>query len=189
LTLIPEIQPFFVHLVRDPRAVSYSWTKRKPRPDSAHPDEMLRHGPVSSVLGWLGYNAASESLSRGVLAERYLRLTYEALVSNPREALTAIANLCDEEADSLPLFDNSTARLHLNHTVAGNPDRFRTGKVSVRADEAWRERLPFSRKVLTTALALPLILRYGYEVWPARGRERTGGTRRSQASRLDHTRP
>jgi hypothetical protein len=53
-------------------------------------------------------------------------------------------------------------RLSPNHQVAGNPMRFRTGRVDIRADEAWRTGFGAARRRLVTALTLPLLARYGY---------------------------
>ena len=53
-----------------------------------------------------------------------------------------------------------------SHGVAGNPSRFEHGVVSVRADEAWRERLPASDRRMVTAVTAPWLLRYGYPLQP-----------------------
>ena len=59
--------------------------------------------------------------------------------------------------------------LHLgpNHTVAGNPVRFRRGDVAIEADLEWRSRLETGPRRIVTALTWPLLLRYGF---PLRGR-------------------
>ncbi|MFD0598780.1 hypothetical protein ACFQZ4_46160 [Catellatospora coxensis] len=63
---------------------------------------------------------------------------------------------------SSPFVGDRTVELAANHTVSGNPGRFRTGTVELRADDAWRDQLPVATRLATTALALPLMQRYGY---------------------------
>jgi hypothetical protein len=53
--------------------------------------------------------------------------------------------------------------LHTNHTVTGNPDRFRTGTTIIRdTDDAWKSGLPVSAKLAAVTLSWPLFARYGY---------------------------
>ena len=50
------------------------------------------------------------------------------------------------------------------HTVSGNPGRFRTGEVALRPDDRWRQEQRIGPRLTVTALALPLLHRYGYPV-------------------------
>jgi hypothetical protein len=52
--------------------------------------------------------------------------------------------------------------LGVDHTVAGNPLRFRTGVIDIRADDAWRREMPASRQAMLTALTFPSNLIYRY---------------------------
>jgi hypothetical protein len=52
--------------------------------------------------------------------------------------------------------------LGANHIVAGNPSRFETGPVAVRADDEWRRRLPRRSQLLVALLTMPLLRRFGY---------------------------
>jgi len=47
-----------------------------------------------------------------------------------------------------------------DHTVAGNPIRFRRGEIEVRRDDEWRTRMPRRSKALVTALTLPALARF-----------------------------
>lgn len=89
-------------------------------------------------------------------------LRYEDFVSNPPEMIRAIAAFVDERVDPDPFIDPRTVRLGANHTVSGNPDRFRQGSVSLREDVEWRERMRPRDRRITTALTFPLLLRYRY---------------------------
>jgi hypothetical protein len=46
--------------------------------------------------------------------------------------------------------------------VAGNPNRFKTGQVTIRLDDEWTRRMPRTRRLVVRALLWPFLLRYGY---------------------------
>jgi hypothetical protein len=46
--------------------------------------------------------------------------------------------------------------------VAGNPMRFEEGRLGLRPDEAWRDRLAPKERALVTAITSPLLIGYGY---------------------------
>ena len=166
LRLVPGVSPFYVQLVRDPRAVAYSWRRRKAQLDRDRPAELVQHGPVDSTLSWLGWNAAAETLRRRHDPARSMLLRYEDFVARPRDALVRMAELTGERPAELPLEGERTARLAANHTVSGNPSRFKTGTVELRADDEWKTSQSTLDRVAVTALALPLLGRYGYPLRP-----------------------
>ena len=51
--------------------------------------------------------------------------------------------------------------LGTSHGLSGNPSRFRDGEVTLRADETWRASMSRRDRLVVTAIALPLMLRYG----------------------------
>jgi hypothetical protein len=154
-----------LHVVRDARAVAYSWSKTVARPEavegSAEGAYMARWSAGKTALHW-----DAQNLGFGALARRgvpTLRVRYEDFMRAPAETVREIAVFAGLEA-TVPLpFDGDTAvRLSPNHQVAGNPMRFRTGRVELRADEVWRTELNGTRRRLVTGLTLPLLARYGY---------------------------
>lgn len=162
LKQMPGVEPCFVHLVRDPRAVAFSWQKKKIYDDSGdEPMFMSRHSVAASCRLWIKWNLSAQILfSRP--RSRYLRLRYEDFVANPRAAVGRIADLLDEPRDDGPFADDRTVRLERNHTVGGNPSRFRSGEVAIRRDTAWRKEMPRSQRLAVLALTWPLFLAYGY---------------------------
>ncbi|MGH2791658.1 MAG: sulfotransferase [Actinomycetota bacterium] len=162
LQLVPGIAPYFVHLVRDPRAVAYSWRRRKAHLDRSAPTEMRRHGAADSTLSWVTWNAAIERL-RGVSDRaHFMLLRYEDFVAHPRGAIEAIVRMVGEGQAVLPFENDNTVRLSGNHTISGNPSRFSTGSVALRSDDEWTRMQSFRDRALATSLALPLLRRYGY---------------------------
>jgi hypothetical protein len=53
-------------------------------------------------------------------------------------------------------------RLERNHTAEGNPMRFVSGELELRADDAWHRQMPSRDRRVVTALTLPLLAAYGY---------------------------
>ncbi|MGH7776435.1 MAG: sulfotransferase [Candidatus Dormibacterales bacterium] len=161
LEAVPGVEVFVLHLVRDPRATAYSWSRVKNQPDRGHPAEMQRQPPAKAALLWLFWNGfADAAWSR--LGRRYVRVRYEDFVADPTRTLRSVAELVGLEAGELDFVDGSAVRLHPNHSVAGNPDRLRHGPTRLRADSEWVEAMPAGARRMVTLLTLPLLRRYGY---------------------------
>jgi hypothetical protein len=139
-------------MVRDPRAVANSWLRPK--------DYIPAMSPARSTFYWTGFNAASELVCRRHPATS-IRLRYEDFARDPRAGVADILRLLDLDAEP-PISADGTAVLGVNHTVTGNPDRFAQGRVRVRPDDRWRRDLPRRAGLTATALASPLLGRYGY---------------------------
>jgi len=58
--------------------------------------------------------------------------------------------------------DRVSAELGTIHSSLGNLMRFKHERVDVVAEMAWREALPKAERRVVTAMAAPLLLRYGY---------------------------
>lgn len=164
LRAVPGIDLRVVHLVRDPRAAAYSWARVKPQPDGTA--FMQRQPALKSSLLWDVWNASAPRLT-GSQAGHYTLVRYEDLVARPREVVGQLVGLAGHPGDAPAFFGERTVALGASHTVAGNPDRLRTGAVEIRADDEWRRRsTPWQMAVATLATA-PLLGRFGYPLRPA----------------------
>ncbi len=164
LRLLDEIDPYVVHLVRDPRAVIHSWRRRKVELDSDQPSEMPRQGRARTAAEWSQSNIAADALRKRMGPGRSMLLRYEDLMRAPRTAVEAIARMVGEGDAALPFDDEHSVRLGPNHTVGGNPARFSAGATELRADDEWQRRMPAAARIGATALTAPLLPRYGYPV-------------------------
>jgi len=123
---------------------------------------MTRYSPARSAVLWAGHNLCLAALGRLGTASSLLR--YEDFVAAPRAALGRLAGFAglDLAEDALDVVSDDGVELGSSHTVSGNPVRFSTGRLRLRRDDAWRDRLPRRRRLLVTLLTLPLLARYGY---------------------------
>jgi hypothetical protein len=172
LALIPQIELYTVHLIRDPRAVAYSWSIQKPQPDTP----MQRMGPAKSSILWTLWNASAERIG-GRRRDRYLRLRYEDLIRSPRPVVETILLTAQEDAAGLPFRKEHSVFLAPNHTIRGNPDRFVTGLVDLIPDTRWEKAMTPGARRIAALLAHPLLHRYGYD-------RRSGGRRNRLESGL-----
>ena len=117
LSRVDGIEPYYLHLVRDPRATAHSWMRQK---DYAHPMSALR-----STAYWIGFNLASHAVVRSC-PERSMFLRYEDFTRDPSAGVRGLIELCGGDPAGNPVHGR-TAELRANHTVTGNPDRFRSG--------------------------------------------------------------
>jgi Sulfotransferase family len=159
-----DIELRVVHVVRDPRAVAHSWTKRVERPDvtSGRGDAelMTRYSPARAALLWNGENVAIESLRR--LDVPVHRVRYEDLVEDPEQVLRAIVRFAGlPDATTLPVHGD-LATLAATHTASGNPMRFTTGPLTIRSDDRWRADMSAVDRRKVTAITWPLARAYGY---------------------------
>lgn len=154
---VPNLRVHVVHLVRDSRAVAWSWQRKRLRPEiGSTAAYMPVRSAVRTSLDWDLRNGLAHVLGRR--AASYTRLTYETLVRDPDAAVAMVARRVDPGV-SLPANPANRG----NHTVAGNPMRFGTGEISVTPDMEWRDALdPRDRRVVS-ALTWPLRRTYGYE--------------------------
>lgn len=170
LQSMPGIDLYVLHLVRDPRAVAYSWgVRKKPRLDrSGGPSGLMTpHGFIESSLVWDEWNLAIERVRRED-SGHYMLLRYEDFVESPRTSVESIMRFLGEKGAELPFQDERNVSLKMPHTFSGNPDRFSNGHVTVRSDEGWKRAMSMSQQALVTALTWPGLIRYRYPLLPQR---------------------
>ena len=150
-----------VLVVRDPRAVAYSWQRSVRRPEIVDRDvEMPRYSPAYTAVTWELYSLLYRLL--GWLGVPLMVVRYEDLMSRPEQTLREVlgfAGITDPEV--LPVHEDEVV-LTPGHTVAGNPMRFQTGPVPLASDDTWRREMPRRDALLVGALTWFGRRRYGY---------------------------
>ncbi|MFL5789947.1 MAG: sulfotransferase, partial [Actinomycetota bacterium] len=148
-----------LQLLRDPHGVAWSWSKTVERPEASDGGSfMARVGPARIAARWQGYNALLALVRSPGGA-----LRYEDFVDRPQHATRRLLAMGGLRPETLPQFVGPrTVRLDVDHTVAGNPLRFRTGELEIRVDVEWRTAMPLARRALVGTLAFPSTLLYRY---------------------------
>lgn len=181
------VQPYFVHLVRDPRGVVFSRQRARDRRRRAgsHPRPllaMLRPLWIAyDGAGWAALNLLARHARWKPSSARWCEVAYEDLARHPQETLHQLLAFLGEDEVALPFVGPGMLRLGANHAIAGNRNRHEQGDVAVALDESWREGLGAFEQLLVAAVALPSLHAHGYRF----GRGRVGSGHRH---RLQHRR-
>jgi hypothetical protein len=169
LGIIPGVDSYVLHLVRDPRAVIYSWKKRdKPWVDRPGTPSMEHFGATYSVASWWARSFVAEMIGLRRGHDRYVRYRYESLIARLRDSLRSICQWLGEPEPDLSFISDDTAVIGPTHTVGGNPNRLRTGRIEIRLDDEWLTRQPTSDRMIATVLSTPFLQLYGYPLVPRR---------------------
>jgi sulfotransferase family protein len=160
---VPSVDVTFVHLIRDPRAVAYSWQRVKALPDVVAGGTMQRLSVVKSSSLWNVWNATAYGMR---WRRRYMRIRYEDFVAAPQVAVREMLDLVGAGDVRLPFDDAGLALLGTTHTVAGNPSRMVRGPVAIRPDSEWEAQLPPWQRRLVTTVTAPLLPAFGYRLSP-----------------------
>ena len=147
-----------VHLVRDSRAVAYSWSRIVRRPEIHWRDEdMPTYGARHSASEWNRLNALAEGLRFG--AETYTRVRYEDASSN-EGAMQLFIQRFARRAQLQP--SEIVGEPRHWHTVSGNPIRFERSGTCLRRDDRWKQCLSERDFRIVTAITAAGLLRYSY---------------------------
>lgn len=160
---VPEIELHVVHLVRDPRAVAYSWMRKKLQPDKGPGEFVVRHNPLKSAMSWNLINRAAEKLAN-VVGERYHFVRYEDLVSSPRTTIREVLSRVGTDDADCPVDEDGVVQVAPGLAFSGNPGRFRGGTIQLRLDAEWQRCLPGYQYAAITAVNKGMLKQYGYEV-------------------------
>lgn len=163
LRRVPEVDLRLLHLIRDSRAVAYSWTKVVRRPEVVDGESyMHRFRPMRLAFLWNLHNTLLELPRLAGTPTRTLR--YEAFAKNPEAVLRDVAAFAGLQLGpgDLDFVDAGAVQLSTSHQVAGNPLRFTTGRVEIRRDDDWRTKLASGDRRRVAALTAPVSLAFGY---------------------------
>ena len=145
LTRVPGIQVRAIHLLRDSRAVAYSWQRRTilPRLGTARASAQWNayHLPWI-VTGWTGRMPVR-------------RLRYEDFAAAPGPTLARLWRWAGR-----PVGGRRASPRH--HVLSGNPVRMIANGSSIREDRAWQGGLSRGTWLRATVYTWPLLAQFGY---------------------------
>jgi hypothetical protein len=157
----PALDVYFLHLVRDPRAVAHSWGRTRIHGGFGPNHQMPRRSvPASALYYWVS-DLAAEGLNRA-RPDRYMRLRYEDLIADPRGSLELIGRFVEEPLDTTSFLKGQLAQVGALHTAWGNPNRFERGCIELKPDDEWRTAMGAGARTLSAILNWPWLWRYGY---------------------------
>ncbi len=171
LSSIDRLNIYFIHLVRDPRGVAYSWNKKFRRNDTrGEAVSMTSFKWVESTLRWIKWNIGCELIKRrkGV---KYLRVRYEDFVQDPINILGEMTSFVGLDKnfpkDYFTEFGFINKHDAEDISVWGNPHvRNSEGAIKVKGDDQWMKEYSFRKKLMVMLLTFPLLLRYNYSLFP-----------------------
>lgn len=149
-----------LHLIRDGRAVAYSWSRRVKRElAKAEPGaKMPSHSPLQSIIVWMFENAW---VARSKAQFPYVAMRYEDFVASPGSRLSSALAALNLPAN-LSMLDQAPVKLSPTHSVGGNPIRFSPQGFQIRLDQEWRQELSRRNYLALSVLGFPMLKSYGY---------------------------
>lgn len=167
LTLDPALDVRVLHLTRDPRGVAYSWTKEVDRPEAGPDAVMPIYRPERTAFRWVSDNLGFRVLARAGVPTMTLR--YEDVLEAPAETIRQIGQFAGLPVanDDLGFLDGDRVTLVTPmHSIAGNPLRFGGTELTLRLDDAWKQKLDRRSQHIVTAITAPALRRFGYSLRP-----------------------
>ena len=161
LGLVPDVDARVAQVIRDPRAVVYSWKRSKPTTDRDNVEYMPKFSASFSTSSWLARNLVVEAIRRRGPVEV---VQYDEMARDPAAVLRQLADFVGEPAGDLAFLTSATATIAPTHSVGGNPIRMTSGAIKIEPDVEWQHDIARRDRAVATAIALPLLHRYGLPV-------------------------
>jgi len=174
LGLVPDVDVRVAQVIRDPRAVVYSWKRSRLLTDRDTTEYMPKFSASFSTTSWLARNLVVEAIRRRGPVEV---VQYDEMARDPAAVLRRLADFAGESAGAMEFLTSETATIAPTHSVGGNPVRMTSGAIAIEPDEEWRTSLARRDRVVATAIALPLLHRYRLPIRSAAGDSRSAPNR------------
>jgi hypothetical protein len=161
LASMPDVALHVVHLVRDARAVGFSWQRERVRPEIHWETRMMpKYSAARSGIAWVYRNLIASAVRRA--ARSYVRVRYEDFVRDPDAVIERVRRSIGIADSSWRVVVDDRIELPETHQVSGNPVRFGSRSIELVLDDEWRRAMPRRDRVKVVAASWPLLLRYGY---------------------------
>lgn len=137
-----------IHLVRDPRAVVFSFAGPTPAPRRA----------ARLAVRWAAQQVLFARLARTTVPpDRTTVVRYEDLATDPERTMARVGTRLGVDPAA---FDTRGFRDHINHAIAGNPMRGRDDAIAF--DDRWRAGLEPRAGTIAWSVTAPVARAYGY---------------------------
>jgi hypothetical protein len=163
LGMMPGIDLYVVHLVRDGRGVITSLRKRFEKdPQAGIMWDHKGHPLWKTVVRWIVQNLAAQWVCVQLGPKRTMRLRYEDFVADPKTALERIGSLIELDLTDVANAASSGKPLQAGHNIGGNRTK-KSGYITLQPDaKEWKTALSPTEQRLSWILMGWLMRRYGY---------------------------
>ena len=143
-----NFEVYFIHVVRDPRAVCASWQKTKETKDFENSKSMFpRYSIIRSSLQWLVVNTLC-LFFRYIRNVNYKQVSYEQFARNPKDTINEIIKFAD--------LNHSDSPKSMIHSISGNPVRFEDlSQLKIKEDNSWKTNLSLFNQIIIKLLTIP----------------------------------
>ena len=164
LGMVPGIDLYVVHLVRDGRGVITSLRKTFEKDVQAGIMWDHKGRPMwKTAVRWIVLNLASEWICIQLGPKRTMRLRYEDFVADPKGALERIGSLIELDLRDVADAASSGEPMQAGHNIGGNRTK-KSGTITLRPDaQEWRTALSPTEQLLSWTSMGWLLRRYGYD--------------------------
>ena len=156
-----------VHVLRDPRAVAFSWQRKKVN-GNRNMGKLPWH---ISARVWLAQQFLFLFLPLLVPEGHYQRVRYEDFIEEPKTAFGELLEKTGLKVQEPVLSDSDFQITHINHFILSNISPPKLGENKFYKDMEWQKSMPFSAKMLVTLICWPMMLVYGYPIFWGRASE------------------
>ncbi len=155
-----------IHILRDPRATAFSWKRAKKHVWGSMMTTLpwhvsARRWAAEQFLFWISNCFVSK--------EKYTQVRYEDFIEKPKMTLDRIVSRTGLKGASPFISDHQFAITHENHLVASNPSAPKPGINTLYQDLEWQTNMPGWAKMVVTLICWPMMLVYGYPIFPKNG--------------------
>lgn len=154
-----DVRVRVIHLTRDPRGTSYSWSTKKQGSKGQSSELVGQHSFLKEATKWRLWNGLIRDMLKDV--EYSVHTKWEDFLSDPCGESERIMGALNLEM-SRPAFVSPThVRLSIGHAFWGNSSRRLDGVTEIRKEEEWRLHMPRWKKSLIYSLSGAS--KFGYE--------------------------
>jgi hypothetical protein len=164
LGMVPGIDLYVVHLVRDGRGVVTSLKKSFEKDPQAGIMWDHEGRPMwKTAVRWIVLNLAAEWVCTQLGPKRTMRLRYEDFVADPKRALERIGSLIGLDLTEVANAASSEKPMRAGHNIGGNRTK-KSGAITLRPDaKEWKSALSPAEQRLSWVSMGWLMRRYGYD--------------------------
>ena len=163
LRKVPNIDLRILHLIRDGRAVAFSWNKRRKKDlaITTNTSWMPKRSMLWATSAWAVENYFVSTFKNKI---DYAQMRYEDFTTAPFQELIRVQSELRLPDIKIDYSANHSIKLSPNHSVNGNPIRFDSSPITIVPDTDWQRRMPNFTKIFLGLLFRPILAKFRYKI-------------------------